>query len=215
MDGLTALAQPPVFPLGLWILLLTLFLDALDLSFARILWFLKTLRFWLYFALHFGLSCLSSYLLAEKVQPWWLLGIVGTFLGVAVLSNADIKIGGLNLIPIAQRFGELKNAITAQAAQDKAEQLERALLIERLQRVPTERLEAAFGAAALAAKQSPDQIEAVLLRARQLPKDSRRRRLIHELVRIDQRYATEQVAKWAGDELPPAPPAASAPPSAP
>lgn len=150
MDGLAALVQPPVFPLGLWILLLTLFLDALDLSFARILWFIRTLRFWLYFALHFGLSCLAAYLIADKVPQWWLLGVLGTVLGVGILSNADVKIGGLNLIPIAQRFSELRSAITAQAAQDKAERLERALLIERLQQIDTAKLEAAFSAAALA-----------------------------------------------------------------
>ncbi len=81
----------PLLRLAGAILLLTLFVDVLELSFARILWFIKTLRFWLYFVLHYGLSILAAYFLHAKLTEWYILAPAATFLGVGVISNTNVN----------------------------------------------------------------------------------------------------------------------------
>src|SRR5947209_11844173 len=105
------------------------------------LWFVRTLRFWLYFVLHFGLSCLVAYLLSSTVSQWFLLGPLATFLGVAVISNTDVKVAGQSLVPIAQLFLSIKAKMFEQAAEEKGNQVLRAELIERLQRLPVVEVE--------------------------------------------------------------------------
>jgi hypothetical protein len=65
-----------VLPTGVFILAVSFFLDLLDLSFGRAVWFIRTLRFWLYFILHFGISCLAAYLMRSQISEWYLLAPV-------------------------------------------------------------------------------------------------------------------------------------------
>lgn len=191
-----AFFQRPFFPDAFYILLLTAFLDALDLSFGRIFRFARTLRFWLYFTLHYGLACFASYLLSEKIPQWYLLGFVGTFLGVSILSSSEVKIGGQSLVPIAQMFTTLKAQVIEQAAQDVADEVARAILIERLQKLPIPILEAAFRTALLAADVTPDKIDGELKRAKSRAESYVRDYLIHRLVKVNQRFAEARIADW-------------------
>jgi hypothetical protein len=52
------------------LLFITLFLDVLELSFGRILWFIRTLRFWLYFVLHFALAAFAAFLIRNQITEW-------------------------------------------------------------------------------------------------------------------------------------------------
>jgi hypothetical protein len=121
-------------------LFLTFFLDLLDLAFARIVGFIFTLRFSLYFILHCFISGLACYLLHGTVPQWYLLSIAGTFLGVGVLSNSDVKIGGANLLPIATLFKDIKAKMVEQAGDDKAKEIldkqEIAELTGRIRKLP-------------------------------------------------------------------------------
>src|SRR5258706_4168846 len=130
-----------VVPAGLFILGLSLFLDLLELSFGRILWFVRTLRFWLYFLLHFGLSSLAAYLIHNKISDWYLLAPAGTFLGVSVISNTNIRIAGQSLVPIADVFQSIRAKMLEQAGNEEAEQGARARLSSRLRKLPVPELE--------------------------------------------------------------------------
>ena len=131
---------------GAAIFVVTLFLDLLDLSFGRILWFARTLRFWLYFLLHLLLACLATFFVSDQVPEWYLRAPLGTFLGVAILSNTDVKIAGYSLLPIASLFIGIKAKMTDHASEDKAESIEKAKLVERLQKLPLDTIEEAFRA---------------------------------------------------------------------
>jgi len=124
-----------VLPTGLFILGLSFFLDLLDLSFSRVLWFIRTLRFWLYFILHFGISCLAAYLLHSKLTDWYLLAPAAAFLGVGVISNTNVKIGGQSLVPVADLFQSIRAKMFEQAANEKLEQAARAELARRLRKL--------------------------------------------------------------------------------
>ena len=201
-SGIVAvLTQRPFFPDALYILLLTAFLDAIDLSFGRILWFARTIRFWLYFILHYALSCLSSYLLVEKIPAWYLLGFVGTFVGVGVISNADIKVGGQSLVPVGQLFTALKAKMIEQAAEDKAAEVVRAVLIERLQRLDISRIQAAFRATCLAANIGPDKIDSMLETVRNRPEPYAKDFLIQKVIKTNQRFAEQRIADWEAGKV--------------
>jgi hypothetical protein len=137
------MADPWKVALGTF--LATLFLDVLELAFARILSFVRTLRFLLYFILHLIISGLACYFLRSAINEWPLLVLAGTFLGVGVLSNSDIKIAGANLIPLATLFKDIKAKMVEQAAEEKAAEIIRreefALLTSRLRALPTGLLE--------------------------------------------------------------------------
>jgi hypothetical protein len=147
-----------VIPTGAAIFALTIFLDLLEMSFGRILWFMRTLRFWLYFVLHFGISCLAAYLIHSKVTDWYLLALVSTFLGVAIISNTNVKVAGIPLVPIADLFVSIKAKMIDQAGQDKATVLRKAQLVERLQKLGTTKLEAKCSTALIAVGWTPDRI---------------------------------------------------------
>ncbi len=185
-------ALPEPLRTAVVIFFLTLFLDILDLSFARILWFAKTLRFWLFFILHFGLSCLAAYLLHDLISQWYLLGFFGTFLGVAVLSNSDIKIAGYSLLPVAQMFLQLKAKMLEQAADDKATAVARAQLVEGLQKLPVGELERLHGAALVAAGFAAQRVQALMEKANRRCRGEElciKRALIAKLLRVNYEYA--------------------------
>jgi hypothetical protein len=152
---------------GAFIFVLTLFLDLLELSFGRILWFMGTLRFWLYFVLHFGISSLAAYLIHTKVPDWFVLAPVATILGVSTLSNTNVKIAGNSLLPVADFFVSIKSKMIEQAAQDKATNIRRGQLVERLRKLGSSKLEEACSAALMAARWAPEKVEARLAKARE------------------------------------------------
>lgn len=119
----------------------TLFVDLLDLAFARILFFVVTFRFLLYFVLHLVVSGLACFLLHTSVTQWYLLGLLGTLLGVGVFSNSDVKIGGANLLPLATLFQDIKAKMTAQAAEEKSNKILRADLADQLRSLQASDLE--------------------------------------------------------------------------
>jgi len=150
-------------------LFLTFFLDLLDLAFARIASFVFTLRFLLYFILHLIISALACLLLHSAISDWYLLALIGTFLGVGVLSNSDVKIGGMNLVPMATLFSEIKAKMVAQAAEDKAKELltklEVAQLSVKLDALTVEKLRGYASAALLGAKWKNEKIQTALRKA--------------------------------------------------
>jgi hypothetical protein len=199
-----------VVPVGVFIFVLSFFLDVLELSFGRVLWFVRTLRFWLYFFLHFGISCLAAYLLHSKIDHWFLLAPAGTFLGVSVISNTNIKIGGQSLVPIADLFQSIRAKMLEQAGNDKAEQAEKANLAARLRKLPVNHLENAYRDL-LAADQNPERVEARLRKARYRAKgneESYRSSVIAYLLRANPTYIAKNIEKWDPPAPPPAAPAA-------
>ena len=182
------------------IFLLTLFLDALELSFGRILWFMKTLRFWLYFVFHLILSFLAAYFIRNQIPQWYLLALAATLLGVAVISNTNIKIAGYSLVPVADLFTSIKAKMFEQAADDKADQVSKAKLIERLLKLPTAKVEAAFRAGLLGAGKT--NVDAQLDKARTASggDDNRYKSgLVSRLVEVNRKYAEEKIGDWESD----------------
>lgn len=186
-----------IWKVGLSIFFLTVFLDLLDLSFGRILWFMKTLRFWLYFILHFGLSCLAAHLLHNQIADWYLLGPVATLVGVSVLSNSNIKIAGLSLVPVADIFLDIKAKMAEQAAQDKASELVRAQLFDRLRALTVQQLQQMTTTALAAGNYKPEKIQSRIERARRSTKseDFFKIALIRLLITTNQAYAEDELAK--------------------
>jgi hypothetical protein len=185
-----------VFPAGLFIFGLSLFLDLLELSFGRILWFIRTLRFWLYFILHFGISCLAAYLIRSKIDEWYLLAPAGTFLGVSVISNTNIKIGGQSLVPIADLFQSIRAKMLEQAGTDKAERTSRAALAARLRSLQVAQLENIYRDI-LAARGKADLSEDRIRDARSgASPDSLKTKLISLILKADSAYVAQNIDKW-------------------
>lgn len=184
---------------GVAILLLTLFLDLLDLSYGRMLWFVRTLRYWLYFILHFGLSCLAAYLLRNQISNWYILAPAATFLAIAVVSNVDVKLGGYSLVPISQLFLSIKSKMSEQAAQDKANEVVKAQLIERLLKLDVAKIEPAHRAALLAAGCKAETVQAKVHRAHKVAKDNAeyfKSILITQLVGANLGYVESNISAW-------------------
>jgi len=196
-------AAPALWPTAVTISAITLFLDVLELSFGRILWFIRTLRFWLYFALHLGLSCFAAYLLRTKIPEWYLLSPIAAFLGVAVISNTDVKIAGYSLLPIATLFITIKAKMFEQAAEDKAAEVARATLIERLNNLPTAKIANGFRAGLLGASYSAEKVQKKERRASELAAGDEayfKRILIVTLVKVNRVYAEANIVAWEQDK---------------
>ena len=184
---------------ALSIFVLTAFLDAVELSFARMLWFVRTLRFWLYFVLHFGLSCLVAYLLSSSVSEWFLLAPLATFLGVAVISNTDVRVAGQSLVPIAQLFLSIKAKMFEQAAEEKGNQVLRAELIERLQRLPVVDVEGVHRAGLMGAGQDAQRREDDALKQAGAKDEKYKSILISQLIKANLSYVQQNIAAWERD----------------
>lgn len=188
---------------GVFVFLLTIFLDLLDLSFGRILWFMKTLRFWLYFLLHFGISCLAALLIHNQVKDWYLLAPVATLLGVGVISNTNIKIAGLSLVPVADLFLDIKAKMAQQAAGDKANELVKAQLIDNLRALPVAQLEEMASTAMTAKNIRPEKIQKKVERARNTAKGDEKYvkiAFIHLLIKANQSYAEQEISTLVIEE---------------
>jgi len=192
-------AAAELWPTAVTIFAITLFLDVLELSFGRILWFIRTLRFWLYFALHLGLSCFAAYLLRTKITEWYLLAPIAAFLGVAVISNTDVKIAGYSLLPIATLFVTIKAKMFEQAAEDKTAEVTRATLIERLNNLPTARIVSGFRAGLLGSGYSAESVQKKERRAfRRAEGDDAyfKSILIATLVKVNRVYVEANIGAW-------------------
>ena len=185
-------------PTGLFIFALALFLDLLELSFGRILWFIRTLRFWLYFLLHFGLSCLAAYFIHSKVQDWFILAPVATFLGVAIISNTNVKVAGISIVPIADLFVSIKAKMIDQAGQDKATEIRKAQLVQRLRKLSVEKLEQSCSAALLGAHKTPDYIQSVLAKSKagNNGTDYQKYSLISVLIDVNLAFVEQNIDTW-------------------
>lgn len=189
-----------ILKVGVSVFLLTFFLDLIDLSFGRILWFIKTLRFWLYFILHFGISCLVAHLLHNQITDWYLLAPVATLLGVAVFSNTNIKIAGLSLVPVADLFLDIKAKMAQQAADDKANELVKAQLIDDLRALPLKKLEEMAATAMTAKNIKPEKIQKRMERARKTAQGEEqfvKIALIGLLIKANLPYAQEEMRALA------------------
>jgi hypothetical protein len=188
-----------VVSVGIAVFGLTLFLDVLEMSFGRILWFIKTLRFWLYFTLHFLMSCLAAYLIHSKIPDWFLLAPAATFLGVAIISNTNIKLAGFSLVPVADMFVSIKTKMIDQAGQDKATEIRKAQLIQRLRKLNVKKLEDACSAALIAAKQPPDRIQGKVDKARDAAKSNQdylKNILIDTLLKANLPFVEANIELW-------------------
>lgn len=191
------MAEPNPLSTGLAIFGLTLFVDLLDLSFARALFFLATLRFWLYFALHWLVSVLAAYLVHEQLPQWFLLAPAATFLGVAVISNTNVKIAGYSLLPVADLFTDIRKKVFEQAAEERLAQVTRAEAVERLQRIGVERVEQVHRAALVGVGWSGDRIEREIARAK--ASSNYRAALIGQLVNVNLPYVLKNLEAWEHD----------------
>jgi hypothetical protein len=183
---------------GMVILLTTFFLDLIELAFAKIASFVLTLRFVLYFILHCIVSAAACFLLKDAISQWYLLALAGTFLGVGVLSNSDIKIAGQDLVPLATLFRQIKAKMMEQAADEKAEELEdiqvRAALAGRLRLLPLSKLRGYCGDALQGAKWNVGKVEAELRKA--AASDEESRALIELMLTNNPRFVKAQIESW-------------------
>jgi hypothetical protein len=173
---------------------LTLFLDLLDLSFARAVFFMRTLRFWLYFLLHFGISALAAYLLRSQLPEWYLLAPAAAFLGVGVLSNTNVKLAGYSLVPIADLFVGIRAKMFDQASEEKLAQVTRAEEFERMYTLPVERVEVAHRAGLAGAGWSETNIQNSVIQAR--GSGDYKSALITQVVRVNLPYVLSKLKAW-------------------
>jgi len=188
---------------GLLLVFLTAFLDLLEIAFGQILWFVRTLRFWLYFGLHVLVSILAAVLLFwGGVKEWYWVGLLGPLLGVGVISNSNVKFAGTSLLPVAELFTKIKKDMYDQAAQEKADELTRANLIGRLQKLPVGMVEAHYETICLAAghdgNRIADAIDAARRKAGQ--KENRTRTiLISRMMRVNWKSVETHLATWEAE----------------
>lgn len=126
----------------------------------------------MYFILHFGISSVAAFLIRDRIPEWYVLAVVATFLGVAVLSNTNIKVAGYSLIPIADLFVGLKAKMLEQAAEDKASEVTKAEAVERLQTLIEARIENVHRAGLVGAGWSEERIEKSVRERRRRPTTS-------------------------------------------
>jgi hypothetical protein len=201
-----------VLPTGLFVLAVSFFLDLLDLSFGRVVWFIRTLRFWLYFILHFGISCLAAYLMHNQLTQWYLLAPAAVFLGVGVISNTNVKIGGQSLVPIADLFQGIRAKMLEQAASEKVEQAARANLASRLRKLTLSKLEEIYRNI-MAAAEKIESGETVLNKVRARAKgnvDVNKAHLVGSILKANVPYVEQHIDEW---DPPPAAVEAPAPPA--
>lgn|GEM_PF-4063356 len=189
-----------IFPTSCAVVGLTFFFDLLEMSFGQILWFMRTLRFWLYFGSHLILSGLAALLLYKQVETWYLLALLATALGVGIISNTNIKIAGFSLLPIADQFVSVKAKMFEQAAEERKAEVAKAQLAERLQRLPIMRIEEAFRAGMLAAwNNNADRVKASMDAARQKGANDDayyKSLLLSQLIKSSRPFVEQRISEW-------------------
>lgn len=179
----------------------TLFLDLLDLAFGRAVSIIWTLRFFLYYTLHLIVSLLACVLLYPAVSQlhfavpqWLLLGLAGSFLGVGVVSNSDVKIAGADLAPLGTIFREIKAKMVVQAADDKSDRIEIAELTGRLRNLTPAKLRGHCGDALTGSKWKNDKIQVVLQEATRSGDESRA--LAELMLRHNLGFVRKKIGDW-------------------
>lgn len=128
------------WPAIYWALGLTFAWDLVDLWVRGLNFkFLRTQAFWIYLLFHAVLSALATITLAKTFDTVWVVGLVAAISNEMVLSNANITFGNANILPLLEKFKELR-AVMQQKIDDisKSETRE---LIEKLSKLPLETLE--------------------------------------------------------------------------
>ena len=198
---------------GIVIVLATLFLDLLELAFAKIVAFVLTLRFLLYFVLHCIVSVAACFALHSAISQWYVLALVGTFLGVGILSNSDVKIAGQDLVPLGTLFREIKAKMIEQAGEEKAAKLQNkqdtAALTGRLRVLPLQELRGYCGDALQGARWKHEKIQSRLTRLAGTPDEPRA--LAALMLSHNLEYVKAQIEAWERAAHPAPVPGPSAP----
>lgn len=181
------------------ILLLTFFLDATELAYSNLLFFCRTLRFWLFFLAHFGLSIAVAFAIHRKSaqMPWYELAPMAAFLGVGLFAKTNIEIAGRSLAPIGKMFAGLKAKMLEQAGQAKADELYLARLIQQMTGIALEEIEVAHLAGLMAAGLSAVEAQERQKQAKSASPDLRNYQLvlIGQFIQYNRAYAEDCVKK--------------------
>jgi hypothetical protein len=202
---------------GLLILALTLYVEMLELLLERMGYFIRSPLFWFGLGLRYAVCCLTAYLLYQKIPEWFLVVPLSVFLGIGAISNTNVTIAGVSLIPIASFFADVRSKMKAQAAEYKFDRMRReaeqkdqrqsrAHLAERLQRLPADKLKDYHRTCLLEVlgERGYRKAEKVLRRAK--PEETVAL-LAHQLVTLDWPCVEKRIAAWekeaAGIDNPP------------
>lgn len=185
------------------IVLLTFLSDVTELAFSNLIFFIRTLRFWLYFLAHSGLSFLAAYILhrTHTINQWYLLAVAATFLGAGLVARTNVEIAGLSLAPIGKIFAALKAKMLEQAAEVKFERIYLGRLVEKLQQGFTVKvIESLHRAGLMAVPVKVEQIQEMQNEARSRSSDdeSYKSLLIEQLIKKNRGYAEDCIKKGYG-----------------
>ena len=140
-----------------WALAFTLAWDVLDLWIRyRHVKFTRTSAFLFYFLFHAGLSLLATISLEKTLGTPWLIGLIAAVANEMVLSNANITFGQAPILPLLDKFRELRGAMQEEI--DGLKKSEAGELIEKLSTLGLPALETKVTALLLHAGKSPAQI---------------------------------------------------------
>ena len=188
----------PIVWTALCILVLTFLSDVTELAFANLEFFIRTLRFWLYFLAHFAFSCLAAIVLHLKLLPnkmdhWYVAAPVSVFMGVGLFARTNIEIAGMKIAPIGKGFTALKEKMLEQAAEEKADRLYRGKLIGQLEEQSVEVIESRHKIGLMAAKVSVEQVEVMREKARSKSRDEKayKSMLVEQVLNKNRAYVEE------------------------
>ena len=91
---------------------------------------MKTSAFFIYALFHMLMGLLATIALAKTFDTPWLIGLFAAIANEMVLSNANISFGEASLLPILEKFKELRVAMQEEI--DAIKKSKRTELIERL-----------------------------------------------------------------------------------
>lgn len=172
--------------------------------------FLKTQPFLLYLLAHLGISCLVTFILGKSVTTPWLVGLLSATANEMVLSNASITFGQANLLPVLDKFRELRGAIQAELdALKKAQGNQFHSTVSKLSVVILEReIIPLLVKSGLPAAEITKQLQ-------QLKLDCagndvlHRAKLANDLLQLDAVYVQQNLGAWQQEAGQPSPPSSS------
>jgi hypothetical protein len=96
----------------LWAIAFTFVWDVVDLWIRyRRFHFMKAQPFVLYLLFHIGLSVLATIVLAQTMTTPWLVGLFAAATNEMILSNANVTFGQAPILPLLEKFRELRAAM--------------------------------------------------------------------------------------------------------
>ena len=114
-----------------WAIGFTLLWDVIDLWIRyRRFQFVGTSAFFLYALFHVGISILATIVLSKTFNDPWLIGLFAAVGNEMVLSNANITFGKAPILPLLDKFRELRAAMQEEI--DAIKKSQRRELIEKL-----------------------------------------------------------------------------------